>query len=84
MFEDDVCVNLSGVLDGKPNYANIPFLGLFAGPCVDQLEVMDEGSDYAIGLISKFCARVRCPHVLEPSGVATVKVHSCEEGRFRP
>ena len=30
MFEDDVCVNLSGALDGKPDYANIPFSELFA------------------------------------------------------
>ena len=35
MFEDDVCVNLSGVLDGKPNYAKVPFLELIIGPCVD-------------------------------------------------
>ena len=25
VFEDDVCVNPSGVLDGRPNYANITF-----------------------------------------------------------
>ena len=32
VFGDDVCVDLSGVLYEKPNYANIPFLELFAGP----------------------------------------------------
>ena len=25
VFEDDACVYLSSVLDGKPNYANVPF-----------------------------------------------------------
>ena len=25
VFEDDVCVDLSSVLDGRPNYANITF-----------------------------------------------------------
>ena len=29
VFEDDVCVNLSGVLEGRLSYANITFLGLF-------------------------------------------------------
>ena len=45
---------------------------------------MDEGPDYATALLSEFCARARCPHVLEPSGVAVVEVHSCEKGRFQP
>ena len=84
VFEDDLCVDLSGVIDGKPNYANIPFLGLFARPCVDQPEVMDEGPDYATTLLSEFCATARCPHVLASSGVVAIEVHSCEEGRFRP
>ena len=82
MFEDDLCVDLSGVIDGKPNYANVPFLGLFDRPCVDQPEVMDEGSDYATTLLSEFCARARCPHVLAPSGVVAIEVHNFEEGRF--
>ena len=30
MFEDDLCVDLSGVQDGKPDYANVPFSELFA------------------------------------------------------
>ena len=44
--------SVSGVLDGKPNYANIPFLGLFARPCVNWSEVMAEGPDYATALLS--------------------------------
>ena len=43
VFKDDVYVDLSGVLDGKPNYANVPFSELFVGPCIDQPEVMAEG-----------------------------------------
>ena len=41
VFEDDVCVNPLGFLDGRPNYANITFSGLFAGPCADRPEVID-------------------------------------------
>ena len=52
MFEDDACVDLSGILDGKPNHANVPFLELFVVPCIDRPEVMDEGPDYAITLLS--------------------------------
>ena len=52
MFEDDVCVNLSGVLNGRPSYANITFLGLFVGLYVDRPEVLDKGPDYVIGLLS--------------------------------
>ena len=40
VFEDDICINLSGVLDEKPNYVNVPFSKLFIGPCVDRPEVM--------------------------------------------
>ena len=43
MFEDDICVNLSSVLDGKPNYANVPLSELFARPCVSLPEVLDGG-----------------------------------------
>ena len=75
VFEDDICVDLSGVLDGKPNYANIPLSKLFARPCVDRLEVLDGGHDYATALLSKFFARARSPPILEPSGVASVKVY---------
>ena len=84
VFEDDVCVDLSSVLDGKSNYTNVPFSGLFVRPCVDRLMVRDEGPDYATTLLSEFCARARCLPVLAPFGVATVEVKSCEEGRFRP
>ena len=45
-------------------------------PCVDRSEVMDEGPNYATALLSKFCARARCPPVLTPSGVATIDVQS--------
>ena len=75
MFEDDVCVDLSGVLDGRPNYTNITFSELFVGPCVDQSEVMDKGSDYATTLLLEFCTGTRCPPVLTPSGGAAVKVY---------
>ena len=66
MFKDDVCVDLSGVLDGKPNYAKVSFSELFVGPCVDRLKVMAEGLDYATALLLEFCARVRCPPVWLP------------------
>ena len=52
VFEDDVCVNLSGVLDGRPSYANITFSGPFAGPCLDRLKVMDKGPNYATAFFS--------------------------------
>ena len=61
MFKDDVCVDLSGVLYGKPNYANVPFSKLFVGPCVDRPEVMAEGPDHVTTLLSEFCASVSCP-----------------------
>ena len=79
MFEDDVCVGLSGVLDGRPNYANITFSKLFVGSCVDPLEVMDKGLDYATALLSKFYAGARCPLVLTPSGGAVVRVYNWEK-----
>ena len=59
MFEDDVCVDLSCVLDRKPNYANIPLLELFDGPCIDRPEVLDGGPDYVTALFTKFLARAR-------------------------
>ena len=74
VFEDDVCVDLSGVLDGKPNYANVPFSKLFTRPCVDRPKVMAEGPDYVTTLLLELCANARCPFVLAPSGVAAVKV----------
>ena len=61
VFEDDACADLSGVLDGKPNYAYASFSELFAGPYVDRPEVMDKGPDYATALLSEFCARAKYP-----------------------
>ena len=80
MFEDDVCVDLSGVLYGRPNYANITFLGLFVGPCIDRLEIMDKGPDYSIAILSEFYDGARCPPVLAPFGGAAVKVYWLREG----
>ena len=74
MFEDDVCVDILGVLYGRPNYANITFSWLFAKPCADRHEVIDKGPDYAGGLLSGFYVGARCPLVLEPSGGAAVEV----------
>ena len=74
MFEDNVCVDPSSLLDGRPNYVNITCSELFVGPCVDRPEVMDEGLDYATALLSKFCVRARCPPALAPFRVATVEV----------
>ena len=59
VFEDNVSVDPSGVLDGRPNYADIIFSELFVGSCVDRPEVMDEGPDYATALLSEFCTRAR-------------------------
>ena len=75
MFEDDIYVDLPSVLDRKPNYANIPTSELFVKPCVDQPEVLDGGLDCATALLSEFFARARCPPVLVPFRVATVKVY---------
>ena len=61
MFEDNVCVDLSGILDGKHNYAKLPFSKLFVGPCVDRLEVMVEGLDHVTALLSEFYASASCP-----------------------
>ena len=36
VFRDDICVDLPSVLDGGPNYANIPLSKLFARPCIDR------------------------------------------------
>ena len=75
MFEDDICVDLSGVLDEKPNYANIPFSKLLTGPCIDRPEVVEEVLNYANALLSKLCARARFPPVLAPFGGVAVKVY---------
>ena len=47
MFEDVIYVDPSDAPDGRPTYAIVTFSELFVGPCVDLLEVMDEGPDYA-------------------------------------
>ena len=79
VFEDEICVDLPGVLDGRPNYANITFLELFTGPCVDWPEVMDKGLDYATTLFLDFCARAGCPLGLTPSGGATIKMYGWDK-----
>ena len=61
VFEDDVCVDSSGVLDWRPNFANITFSGLFVRPCTSRSEVIDKGPDYVANLLSGFYARARCP-----------------------
>ena len=64
MFEDDVCVDLSGVLDMRPNYADGPFSGLFARPCADLPEVIDKWPDYEASPLLGFYVRARCPLML--------------------
>ena len=75
MFEDDVCVDPSGVLDRRPNYANITFSGPFAGPCADQPEVIDKGPDYAAAFFWGFMLGLGAPLVLAPFRGAVVKVY---------
>ena len=74
VFEDDVYVNPSSVLDERPNYANITFSGFFAGPCTGRPEVINKGPNYVTGLLSGFYAGAKCPPVLAPFGGAAVKV----------
>ena len=76
MFEDDVCVDPSGVLDRGPNYAIITFSKLFAGSCVDWLEVIDKEPNYATAFLSEFYVKARCPPVPAPSRVVAAKVRS--------
>ena len=61
VFEDDVCVDTSSVLDGRPNYANITFSRLFVRPCANHPKVSNKGPDYADGLLSRFYTKARCP-----------------------
>ena len=75
MFEDDICVDLSSVLDGKPNYADVPFSELFVEPYVDRPKVMDEGHDYTTALLLELYARARCPPAMAPSEGVVVKVY---------
>ena len=74
MFEDDVCADPSGVLDERPNYANISFSGFLVGLCIGWPEVIDKGPDYAAGLISGFYVGARYPPVLVSPEGAVVKV----------
>ena len=74
VFKNDICVDLSGVRDGKPNYANVPFSKLFVGPCIDRPKVMAEGPDHVTALLPELCASVSCPPMLAPFGVVAVKV----------
>ena len=74
MFEDDVCTDPSGVLDERPNHANISFSGFFVGLCTGWPKVIDKGPDYATGLLSGFYAEARYPPALVSHGGASVKV----------
>ena len=76
VFEGEASVDPSSVLDGRPNCANIAFLELFVGPYVDQLEVTDEGLDYATAFLSELCVGARCPPTLAPSGFVATKSQS--------
>ena len=76
VFEDDICVDPSGALDGGLNYAIITISKLFARSCVDWSEFIDKGPDYAIAFLSEFYARARCPPVPVPFGVAAAEVRS--------
>ena len=42
---------------------------------VDLPDVLDGKPDYANSPLLEFFARARCPPILAPSGVATVKVY---------
>ena len=61
VFEDDDHVDGSGIQDGRPNYANITFSGLFARPSVGRPEVIDKGPDHAASFLLGFYARAGCP-----------------------
>ena len=74
VFEDDVSVDSSGVLDKRPNYANITFSGFVVRPCIGCPVVIDKGPNYTVGLLLGFYAGARCPLVLVSPRGATVKV----------
>ena len=74
VFEDDVCADSSVVLDERPNYANISFLGFFVGPCTGWAKVIDRGLDYATDLLSGFYVGARCAPMSVFLGGAVVKV----------
>ena len=75
VFEQDICVDLPNVLDGKPDYANAPLLEFVARACVDRPKVLDGKPGYANSPFPEFFAKARFPLVLVPSGVAVVKVY---------
>ena len=75
VFEQDICVDLLDVLDGKPDYANAPLLEFVARACVDRPKVLDGKPGYANSPFPEFFARARCPLILVPSRVAMVKVY---------
>ena len=76
MFKEGVCVNPSGVLDERPNHANIAFSELFDRHCFDRLEVIDKGPDYATSVLLELCAGARCPPKLALSRVAVAEAQS--------
>ena len=73
VFEDDVCVDPLGVLDERPNYANISFSGFFVGPCTGWPEVINKRPEYTTNLLTGFYTGARCPPVLVSPGGAAVK-----------
>ena len=75
MFEHDICVDLPDVLDVKPDYANASLSEFFARACIDRPEVLDGKPTYANSPPSKFFVRAKCPSILAPFGVASVKVY---------
>ena len=74
VFEDDVCVDPSSVLNERPSYANITFSGFFVGPCTSWPEVIDKGPNYMVSLLSGFYVGARCPLMLVSPRGAVVKV----------
>ena len=75
VFEHDIYVDQPNVLDEKPDCANAPLSEFVARACVDRPEVLNGKPSYANSPILEFFARARCPSVLAPFGVATVKVY---------
>ena len=61
VFEHDICVDLPDILDGKPDYANAPFLKFFVRACVDRPEVLDGKPGYVNSPLPEFFAKARCP-----------------------
>ena len=74
VFEDDVSVDPSSVLDKRPSYANITFSGFVVRPCIGCPVVIDKGPNYTVDLLSGFYAGARCPPVLVSPGGAAIKV----------